>query len=145
MINSTRAMMLTYSTDKAYNLSTEILDFWQIQGQVTDIPKLRNKSIINNSDYTTAITTSRFIEDSSYLKLKTLTLTYRLPKQLLRKIGINSTIKLSVTGTNLFTVSPYSGLDPEVSAFGSSALSAGYDYLTMPQSRSFQFGVKVEL
>lgn len=44
--------------------------------------------------------------------------------------------------TNVFTLTKYSGVDPEVSAFGSSALAAGYDNMTMPQSRSMQFGVR---
>jgi TonB-dependent starch-binding outer membrane protein SusC len=44
--------------------------------------------------------------------------------------------------TNLFTITGYSGLDPEVSAFGSSAVYAGYDNMTMPQSRGFHFGIK---
>jgi hypothetical protein len=49
---------------------------------------------------------------------------------------------LFATLTNLFTITKYSGLDPEVSAFGSSATAAGYDNSTMPQSRSYQFGVR---
>ena len=145
MINSTRANLLTYSTDNAYNLSSEILNFWQMDGQKTDIPKLRNKSIINSRDYTIAVTSSRFIEDASYLRLKSLSVTYKLPQKWLDKIGIHTSVKFFVTGTNLFTLTPYSGLDPEVSAFGSSALYAGYDNLTMPQSRGIQTGIKIGL
>ena len=52
-------------------------------------------------------------------------------------------MKIFFTATNLFTLTKYSGVDPEVSAFGSSVTAAGYDNLTMPQSRSFQFGVKL--
>lgn len=145
MINSTRASLLTYSTSNAYNLSKEILNFWQMDGQNTDIPKLKNKSIINNSDYTAAITSSRYIEDSSYLKLKSLSITYRIPQNFLNRMKINTSIKFYVMGTNLLTFTKYSGIDPEVSAFGSSALSAGYDNMTMPQSRGYQFGIKVGL
>lgn len=145
MINSTRAQLLTYATETANNLSRDILDFWQIPGQTTDIPKLKNSSIINNSDYTSSITSTRFLENSSYLRLKTLEFSYSLPKQILRRTRTFNQIKLFVVLTNVFTVSPYSGLDPEVSAFGSSATAAGYDNLTMPSSRSYQFGVRFGL
>ncbi len=45
--------------------------------------------------------------------------------------------------TNLLTLTKYSGLDPEVSAFGSSATASGYDNLTMPQTRGYQFGIRI--
>ncbi|MCH5328418.1 MAG: TonB-dependent receptor [Coprobacter sp.] len=145
MINSTRANMLTYATESANNLSREILDFWQIPGQKTDIPALRNSSIMNSSDYTSAITTTRFLENSSYLRLKTLELAYSLPRKALNKTKIFNQMKFFVILTNLFTVTPYSGLDPEVSAFGSSATATGYDNMTMPSSRSYQFGIRIGL
>ena len=62
MINSTRATLLNYTSEDAYNLSQDIMNMWQIEGQQTDIPKLNNKSVIGNYDYTTAITTTRFLE-----------------------------------------------------------------------------------
>ena len=140
MINATRASMLTY-TQNADNLSREILDMWQLPGQQTDIPRLNNASIIGAYDYTTAITSTRFLENNSYLRLKTLTLAYRLPQQLLKRTRILQQLRFTATATNLFTITPYSGLDPEVSAFGSSVTAIGYDYSTLPLSRSYQFGV----
>ena len=61
----------------------------------------------------------------------------------LKKIGFLKQFKVYVLATNLLTLTKYSGLDPESSAFGSSAISSGYDYLTMPQSRSFQLGTRI--
>lgn len=142
MINSTRATLLNYTGEDAGNLSSEILDMWQIPGQKTEIPRLNNASIIGQYDYTTAITTTRFLENNSYLRLKTITLTYNVPKPLVRSTRLLNQIKVYTTLTNVFTITGYSGVDPEVSAFGSSALAAGYDNLTMPQSRSFLFGVR---
>ena len=140
MMNGTRAMLLTYSQD-ANNLSAEMMNLWQIPGQHTDIPKLNNASIIGSYDYTTAITSSRFLENNSYLRLKTITLTYNVPPTLLHRVKLCRQLKAYITLTNLLTLTGYSGLDPEVSAFGSSAINAGYDYATMPASRSFQFGI----
>ncbi len=142
MMNGTRASLLSYSQNEAWNLSSEMMTMWQLPGQKTDIPRLDNASIVNGSDYTAAITTTRFLEDNSYLRLKTLTLTYVVPQSFLRKTNFFRQLRLFVTLTNLFTITDYSGLDPEVSAFGSSAVSSGYDNMTMPQSRSYQFGVR---
>ena len=142
MINSTRATLLNYTSEDAYNLSIDIMNMWQIEGQKTDIPKLNNKSVIGQYDYTTAVTTTRFLENNSYLRLKTITLTYNFPRTLLSRTKFFTQLKVFATMTNVFTLTKYSGLDPEVSAFGSSALAAGYDNMTMPQSRSLQFGVR---
>lgn len=143
MINSTRANLLTYSQN-ASNLSAELLNMWQIPGQQTDIPKLHNASMIGAYDYTTAVTSTRFLENNSYLRMKTLTLTYRFPQTLLRKTHFVRQLALYCTLTNLFTITPYTGLDPEVSAFGSSVTAAGYDNNTLPNSRSYQFGLRVQ-
>lgn len=140
MMNATRATLLTYTQD-AYNLSSDMNRRWQIPGQKTDIPRLNNASIIGAYDYTTSIATTRFLENNSYLRLKSLTLAYNLPQKLLKRIGFVNRVRLHLTLTNLFTITGYSGLDPEVSAYGSSAVNSGYDNSTMPQSRSYQFGL----
>ncbi len=142
MMNSTRASLLSYSQNGAWNLSKEMLSVWQIPGQHTEIPRLNNSSIIGGVDYTAAITTTRFLENNSYLRLKHITLAYLVPQSLLRKTKFFRQLRLFATLTNVFTLTKYSGLDPEVSAFGSSATAAGYDNMTMPQSRSYQFGVR---
>ncbi len=142
MMNGTRASLLSYSQNEAWNLSSEMMSMWQLPGQQTDIPRLDNSSIIGGYDYTAAITTTRFLEDNSYLRLKTITLTYVVPRSFLRKTKFFTQLRLFTTLTNVFTLTKYSGLDPEVSAFGSSAVSSGYDNMTMPQSRSYQFGIR---
>lgn len=142
MINATKANLLTYTTNSAYNLDKDILTMWQVPGQKTDIPKLDHASIINSYDYSLGITTTRFLENNSYLRLKTLQLTYNVPKRFLQRTKFFNSFKIYAAMTNVFTITGYSGLDPEVSAFGSSAINAGYDYLTMPQTRSYQFGIR---
>jgi len=145
MINSTKAFLMTYSTSEAYNLSKDILNFWQIDGQKTDVPKLNNKSIMSGYDYTAAITTTRFMEDNSYLRLKNIELVYTCPQSWLKVLRIGKDLKFSISATNLLTFTKYSGIDPEVSAYGSSYVNAGYDNMTMPQSRGFQFGIRFML
>ncbi|TZF83001.1 TonB-dependent receptor [Pedobacter sp. BS3] len=79
------------------------------------------------------------LEDGSYLRLKTVELTYRLPKKWLGKI---SGIDLSVAAQNLYTWSKYSGLDPEVST-RNSILTPGFDYSAYAQNFTIAFGAKV--
>jgi hypothetical protein len=142
VINSTRANLLTYSTSDANNLSKDILKMWQIEGQETDIPRLDNASIIGKYDYASGIGSTRFLENNSFIRLKNLELAYNMPASWLGWTKFVKRIRLYVDMTNVFTITGYSGLDPEVSAFGSSATYAGYDNMTMPQSRSYQFGLR---
>ena len=141
MINATKATLYTYTTADANNLHKDRRNAWQMYGQKTDMPKLNNSSVIGNYDYTTAVTSSRFLEKSDYLRLRNLEVAYRVPQNKLRKLKVFNNIRASVIMTNLFTITSYSGVDPDVSAFGSSALASGYDYLTMPQTKSYQMSL----
>src|SRR5690606_37299830 len=98
-------------------------------------------------DFTTARTNSRFLEDASYLRLRTVNLGYRIPTGALRQISAGTVRSLQVflRGTNLWTLTGYSGIDPEVNAFGSSALQSGYDELTMPQNKMVELGIQIGL
>ncbi len=82
----------------------------------------------------------RFVEDGSYLKLKNVNIDYkfRLKKQTYIKSG-----SVYVNVTNLFTITNYSGYDPEVSSFGSDASRKGVDYYAYPSSRTYTLGVKL--
>lgn len=145
LYNGTKALLYTYTTSESHNLSQDMLDYWIIPGQNTDIPKLDNASIIKGGsgstvDYISGRESSRFLEDASFIKLKNISLSYRLPKSFLDKIFVDD-LSIYIQGNNLITITKYSGLDPEVSAFGSSALLSGYDELTLPQAKSFSIGV----
>ncbi|MCZ4695401.1 TonB-dependent receptor [Ancylomarina euxinus] len=148
IMNGTRAELLTYTDNKNRNLSTEILDEWIIAGHKTEIPKKVNKSTppkgVGGIDYTVSRQTDRFLEDGSYIRLKNISLSYRFNPDIIRKIGLRSLV-LYAKGSNLVTWTNYSGPDPEVSAFGSSATYAGNDELTIPQQKAIQIGVKIGL
>ena len=73
-----------------------------------------------------------YIEDGSYLKLKTLTLGYTFPKKILDKLHVGN-LRLYLQAQNLFTITGYTGADPE---------GLGYTY---PQPRSYTFGLSVGL
>lgn len=155
MINGSLATLLTYTTEDANNLSTRILDRWLIPGHDTDIPKLVNASVTNApgsaaagvSDYTASRTNRRFLEDASYLRLRTLNLAYNFDEGKLKNVskGVLRSLRVFVRATNLLTITSYSGIDPEVNSFGSSAVQSGYDELTMPQNKLVQFGINIGL
>lgn len=84
---------------------------------------------------------SYFVEDGSYLRFKTLALGYNLPKKLLNGTGL-SAVRFHVTGTNLFTWTNYSGLDPEVNS--NNPLLRGFERFAYPRSRTITFGVNVK-
>lgn len=118
------------------NQSTAVLDRWTTPGQITNIPKALRSSSENS------LTSSRFVEDASYLRLKTATLSYSFGQSVLEKLRM-SKITLFATGYNLLTFTKYSGLDPEVNVSSANGPNMGVDFGTYPQSRSILFGVNV--
>lgn len=92
------------------------------------------------------VTSSFGIEDGSYLRLNTLTLGYTFPKPWMKKIGV-SNLRIYGSVYNLFTITGYSGLDPEVSANTeqnhSKYPTTGLDWGTYPRARSFVVGVNL--
>lgn len=82
------------------------------------------------------------IEDGSFLRLNTLTLGYTLPKSLTMKAQISS-LRFYATVYNAFTLTNYSGSDPESDCVRKTALTPGIDYSGYPRSRSFVFGLNL--
>lgn len=82
----------------------------------------------------------RFVEDGSFIRMKNITLGYKLP----RIKGINSA-RIYISGNNLFTITKYSGYDPEVNSFGGSNVVIGVDNLVYPVARTFIAGLQVGL
>lgn len=124
------------------NQSTAVLNRWTTPGQITDVPRAAF-----GDDHNSKIS-SRYIEDGSYLRLKSLTLGYNLPSDLISKLKM-SEVKIYITGDNIFTITKYSGLDPEVSVYGQSGdnplknIATGVDYGSYPQTREVILGVNL--
>ncbi|MFK7921931.1 MAG: SusC/RagA family TonB-linked outer membrane protein [Bacteroidia bacterium] len=119
------------------NGSTTTLDRWQQEGDITRIPR----AVFGDPNRNSRIS-DRFIEDGSFLRLRNVTLTYHLPQNLLDKLPISDLI-LYMSGQNLWTLTNYSGYDPEVNRDGGSAISQGIDYGTYPQSRAITGGIQL--
>lgn len=87
-------------------------------------------------------TSTRFLEDGSYLRMKNLTLGYTFDKSLVSKLKIRS-LRIYASSQNLFTITKYSGFDPEVSTFSDTNTAPGTDFLTFPQGKTYTFGINV--
>ena len=118
-----------------YNQTTAITNRWTVEGQQTNIPRSVYGDPMQNNTFS-----DRWIEDGSYLRLKTLTLSYDIPVNSIYLQGI--TLWTSVN--NLFTWTKYLGGDPEFS-MNSGVLYQGIDAGLIPQSRSYFIGVKINL
>jgi TonB-linked SusC/RagA family outer membrane protein len=83
---------------------------------------------------------SAIVEDASYIRLKNVTLSYRFPTQLLSKVKMKS-LRLFVGATNFWTLTNYSGYDPEANTYGQSTTLIGIDAGGYPQSKTFTIGL----
>jgi TonB-linked SusC/RagA family outer membrane protein len=157
--NVMHALMGNKDTGLGQARLAEVADCWKMYAvnatgdlyAVTDPTELATlnagaKYALPYSEY--GICSSQFIEDASYLRLQTLTIGYTFPKGWTNFIGI-SRARIYATAGNLFCISGYSGLDPDVNVSPSADSSysgfptPNYDYLSYPKSRTFTFGLNV--
>jgi TonB-linked SusC/RagA family outer membrane protein len=106
---------------------------WTPNNPTSDIPRYNG--------YGQNLYTQRVVEDGSFLRLKTVSLGYNIPKQLLQKLGVKF-VRVYASGQNLYTWTNYSGIDPEVST-RQSTLTPGLDFSPYPRQRTFVFGINV--
>jgi TonB-linked SusC/RagA family outer membrane protein len=85
------------------------------------------------------IFSSAIVEDASYLRLKNVTLSYSLPQKLMQRAKIQS-VRIYVSGSNLWTLTKYTGYDPEANTYGQSTTLIGIDNGGYPQSKIYQVG-----
>jgi hypothetical protein len=129
---------IRYQNEKMTDLSNQSISTlrrWSYDGQVTDIPKAKWNDPIGNSAFS-----SRWIEDGSYIRCKTIMLSYKVPS--INKVFMDLTIYASAS--NLFTFSNYLGYDPEFSYSLGSGIQ-GVDYGLMPQSKNIMIGINLGL
>ena len=130
-----RARMNAESMYSSDNQSTAVLRRWRNEGDDTDIPRALWKYGYNY------LGSDRFVEDCSFLRLKTLSLSYNLPKAFCKHIGLNSA-NVFVTGYDLFTITDYTGQDPEVT-LPSSVTALAEDNSQTPRSRRVSMGITI--
>lgn len=119
-----------------YNQTTAVTNHWSYEGQVTNQPRLVYGDPMSNSRFS-----DRWIEDGSYLRLRTLSLSYKLP---MRSTSFLQGLAVWAEANNLFTITHYLGSDPEFSA-ASGVLYQGIDTGCTAMGRAFTMGIKVNL
>jgi TonB-linked SusC/RagA family outer membrane protein len=117
------------------NQSTAMLTRWTAENQITTQPKTSYGDPLGNSRFS-----DRWIEDGSYIRLKSLSLSYYLPL----KVSFMESVNIWVSGNNLYTFTHYLGLDPESSSMNGS-LYQGVDAGLLPASKNFNIGLKFNL
>jgi hypothetical protein len=120
------------------NQLAAIIDRWRQPGDITQIPRATTADLNNNDR-----ASSRFIEDGSYLRFKTIRLSYNFSKKVLEKMKI-SRLELYVVAQNFITFTNYSGMDPEVNYAGNDDLRYGTDFFTYPTSQTITAGINVQ-
>ncbi|MFD2570184.1 SusC/RagA family TonB-linked outer membrane protein [Spirosoma soli] len=119
------------------NQTADQLAAWTPENPITNVPEARFYRA-NGSQ-----ASSRYIQDGSFVRLRTATLSYNLPKELINKVKLNS-VRFFVTGQNLLTFTKYTGWDPEVNADDTvTNIAQGYDFYTAPQARTITGGINI--
>jgi hypothetical protein len=122
------------------NQLTSQLASWKNPGDVTNIPQARLGW--DNGDQSR---NSRYLSDGSYIKLRSLMLSYELPKRIINKAKLDR-MRIYIQGQNLLTFTKYEGWDPEVSTdFLNDNITSGCDFYSAPQPRSIVFGITIGL
>ncbi len=120
------------------NQSTDILNYWKSEGDRTSTPRLQNGDPVGNGRFS-----NRFIEDGSFVRIKTITLAYNLPLTGVFKKAF-SNARIMATAQNLVTFSNYKGYSPEVGNYANPNMY-GVDYGNLPPLKSIIFGIQLGL
>ncbi len=124
-----------------WNNSVDVLRRWQKPGDVTDMPRpVFGDNISNGSSFPLDVNVFK----GDFLKLRTATLSYNIPKSLLDKAKFNSA-RLYVSGTNLAVITKYPGPDPEVSSNGNGTTNQGVDRNQVGNGRTITVGLNIGL
>ncbi len=134
LLNATRAYA-TQSDMERSNKLAEVADRWTVTNASDKVPSAAG--YIRNDIY------SRYVEDGSFLRLKNITFGYTLPQNVTKRFFVSS-LRVYVTAQNLYTLTSYTGYDPEVSMRANNPMTPGVDWGAYPRSKVFTFGLDVK-
>lgn len=138
VLNFSKSSLVNMGGDILTNQSTDALRRWRNEGDITDIPKYELGNTTNN------LHSNRLLEDASYLRLKNVSLGYNIPVRFIEKYFLAGA-RVYANATNLWTLTKYSGSDPEVSTLDGSTAAQGIDFFTLPQVRTLVLGLTLTL
>ena len=129
LLNEDRLKVNNLGVFGVYNFSRDILNYWKQPGDNTIYPKISNGMRVMQSD-------TRLLEDASFVRLKSISLSYNLPQKIIEQIKFFNGLRLFASARNIFTLTKYTGADPE---FSNNISSGGY-----PPTRQFTLGVELK-
>src|SRR5690606_10729776 len=123
-----------------YNKVTRMLNYWKQPGDRAFAPSMSSPTVTSFTP-----TSTLQLQNGSYMRLKNLTLRYKLPAELLQKSNFISRARVYVMGQNLWTLQDkdFRGADPEISADGASNRFLGESFFAVPQAKTITFGVSL--
>ncbi|RYY62273.1 MAG: TonB-dependent receptor [Chitinophagaceae bacterium] len=135
------------TSKKNWNFRRDFLDRWTEPGDIAKYPRLTyDAALYPGVPSEDQFNSTMFLHDASYLRMRELTIGYRVPQNMLRKWKLNM-VRVYVTGSNLLTFTKYSGGDPEITRDFENPqdrnLSPNITYLTAPTQRTVVFGLNV--
>ena len=125
--------------NRNWNNAKEVLQRWTKPGDQTNIPRIVFGDNLSNGS---GIVISENVEKGDFAKIRNISLGYSLPKKISERIKISS-LRLYGSVQNAFVFTKYTGYDPEVSANGNSNAAPNVDRNSVPQARTFTFGLNV--
>ena len=129
--------------------SPVLLDAWTPENQDTNVPGMIDGAYREAQGLTSTLNfggdsgaTSRWVEDASFIRLKTATLAYTLSPSIVSPIGFQK-VRLFLSGNNIFTITDYTGYDPEVAAFPTNDAMIGVDFSAYPPAMQLTIGAEL--
>ncbi len=126
----------THTSGVLSNYSVDRLNRWNTDNPGSNEPRMTSTDPNENYRFS-----DLYVEDGTYIRLRNVQLGYNLPKSLLSQFGIEK-IRIYGSADNLFTISDYSGWNPEISNYGG-ALGGGVDYATYPMPVIITGGINI--
>lgn len=136
LLNLNKWLLSVNDTHGNYNALRDAYEgAWRGEGTSNLYPKLNTKSTRLHQRMP-----DWMVEDASFIRLQSISLGYTF--HLLQNLGVES-LRVFASGTNLYTITDYSGYDPNINAFGHASISGGLDFGTLPQPRTFSGGLEL--
>lgn len=136
-IANLNALDLLNFTGQNNVLAEAALNRWTPENPGNQYPRA-----LSSGSLDVGVFSSNIVEDASYVRLKNVTLGYRMPVALLKKAGIQS-LRIYAGATNLWTLTDYTGYDPEANTYGQSTTLIGIDQGGYPQTKTYTIGINV--
>jgi TonB-dependent starch-binding outer membrane protein SusC len=133
-------VQLIYGLTGVQNCLTLALNRWRSESEPGD--GMTPRAIRSNYAYGFGIGTTRMLFDNSFVRIKDISLTYDLPKNVISRLALNN-LSVYFDISNVYTWTNYPGYDPESNTHGNNLTMPGLDYLTYPLPRTYTLGIKL--